>query len=293
VTRDQPIAAIQATAVVCGLPLVAAAIAWADGAWTLLGFGLAALGLLWWWIVKIAPQYRIDPETANEFSPAPAKWVDIWATRDLVPDGGLENPTADSQPVCNTRSALGDHSSYHRNPEVLAELLAAMTDEVDLASLKTVVGDIRPRWYFWRRIAAAAAALSVCVRLVLSDRWQLVGHGLVISTYFAWSRAEFTWRLRRQRQLAPRSAGPFRWWVADSRDPLSYPTLVASMLAGMALATVLGTTPPATIRLDTAPGVSAGFGSPRALLSSIGAYVLTIAVYLVIRRVRSRSQSTG
>ena len=263
---------------------------------------------MWWWIFRIGRDYDLTPEDVPKDVPSGVRWLDVWATRDPIPDGPLPSDRAVSRAVTNRASALTDHGNYHTNPYVVLPLLAGIHSDVAEALRRAPLPiDVRSTWWTLQHLVAIAAAGSLTVTWLREGIGaNLLGVALAVVPLVVWSRLELLWRLRRRDQLtagagsraygrsstnsrpgvSPDGPRPFAWWIGDSEQNGSYARLALPMTAAVLAVAMLQTDPPATLELGTRLGISAGFGSPNAL-AVVACYAAVAASYLVARFVAS------
>lgn len=292
VMADEPISSVRAAAPVLGLPTIAAMIVWTDGGWTLIAFGLIAIALSLWWLVRIGNDYELSTEDINTYAgSAPKIWTDFWATRDLIPDGALPTTAISSQPIVNRRSMIKDHSTYISNPHLMLQTLATRSEPIrESLTAQPLPEPVEGKWWpAWRALVATALICGVWSYLA-GGAIGLTATLLLAAPIVVWCRFELHWRLRRRRQARPTPAGPFANWVGDAHDAKGYQWLTATLSGAILLATLLGTEAPATISQNTPIGISRGFGNLQAAMSSIG--VLAAAALLITCRRALRNYRT-
>ncbi len=282
VMGDQPVSAAQAFGAVFGLPVIAVMIAWADGAWTLVGYGVVALSLLLWWIVAVGERYELTEQDVRAVADrAPDEWRDLWATRDIVSDGALPGGVVVSEPVINRASLAGDHSTYHQNPLIMTPVLRWLCPSAVIKPL-AITAATQQRWWSANHLFNTIAVGCLALQYVRQGITGFVAAAIVAVPLMVWSRFELHWRLRRVTQLRNFRKGPFSRWLETSHNERAYPLLTVGMGISVLLAAFVGADPPATIDEGTSIGVTAGFGNGRALLGTVGSVVCGLVVYTAL-----------
>jgi|GEM_PF-7036123 len=97
-------------------------------------------------------------------------WLDIWASLDLVPDGGIAHSGIAHIEVNNSHSLIKDHTTYHQNASQVVSRIVNAIDHRRLATQRDVVAEMckirRRRYRTWTvtrfaRVTVTAGLVSV------------------------------------------------------------------------------------------------------------------------------------
>jgi len=297
IAAEAPWSTVRASAVVLALPVLVL-LGWiAGGRWTALALGIAALALLLWWITVVAGDYALEV-IRPEDQPNAKTWRDVWATRDIVPDGELPGVGPDeSISVVNRSSPFSDHTTYLQNAEeVVIPLISELTPDN-----RARLGDdqelrqVRRRWWRQYRLLTAVGFIFLVADLAVRGFTSFPLVAATIIALIVWSRLELDWRLRRRRQLLSgnqlQAEGPFARWLDGSTNPHDFSLFAFAAIVGMAVSLLLGDGSVDWSATD--PLTLDGWGDRydwTALAASLGAVLIAPTMYLIGRTaLRSRT----